>query len=154
VNKIKCPFCKDSETKVVDSRDSEDQTRRRRECEKCGKRFTTYEKVENINILVIKKDGRKEPFNREKMKRGIVIAGSKRISDERIEYIADEIENKLKAYESNEVPSQKIGEEVMNALKKEDKIAYIRFASIYKNFEDLDEFKGEIEKVLKRKGGI
>ncbi len=152
MKKIKCPFCRDSETKVLDSRESEEQTRRRRECEKCGKRFTTYEKVENINLVVIKKDGRKEAFNREKMKRGILIAGSKRISDEKIEEIVDEIENKMKAYESNEVPSQKIGEEVMNALKKADKIAYIRFASIYKEFEDLDEFKGEIEKVLKRKG--
>lgn len=138
---------------MLDSRESDEQTRRRRECAKCGKRFTTYEKVENINLVVIKKDGRKEPFNRDKMKRGIVIAGSKRISDEKIEEIVDEIENKLKVYESNEVPSQKIGEEVMNALKKNDKIAYIRFASIYKEFEDLDEFKGEIEKILKKRGG-
>lgn len=153
MKKIKCPFCRDSETKVLDSREADEQTRRRRECEKCGKRFTTYEKVENINLIVIKKNGTKEPFNREKMKRGIIIAGSKRISDEKIEEIADEIENKLKTFESNEVPSQKIGEEVMDALKKEDKIAYIRFASIYKSFEDLDEFKGEIEKILKRKGG-
>jgi len=137
---------------VLDSRETEDQTRRRRECAKCEKRFTTYEKVENINIIVVKKDGRKEAFNRDKLKRGIFISGNKRIPDEKMNEIVDDIENKLKAYESNEIPSKKIGEEVMTSLKKADKIAYIRFASVYKDFADLDEFKGEIEKILKKKG--
>jgi transcriptional repressor NrdR len=137
---------------VLDSRETEDQTRRRRECAKCEKRFTTYEKVENINLTVIKKDGRKESFNRDKLKRGIFIAGSKRIPEDKMNEIIDDIENRLKEYESNEIPSKKIGEEVMTALKKNDKIAYIRFASVYKDFEDLDEVKEEIEKILKKKG--
>jgi len=135
----------------VDSRDSEDQTRRRRECEKCNKRFTTYEAVENSNIIILKKDGRKESFERQKLRKGISLACGKRVTEERINEIVDEIEMKIKAYESNEVPSKKLGEEVMSALKKTDKVAYVRFASIYKDFADLDEFKGEIDRILKKK---
>ena len=149
--KIKCPFCAESETKVVDSRDSEDQTRRRRECEKCSKRFTTYEAVENSNIIILKKDGRKESFERQKLRKGVALACGKRITEEKIDEIIDEIEMKIKIYESNEVPSKKLGEEVMNALKKIDKVAYVRFASVYKDFADLDEFKSEIDKILKKK---
>ncbi len=136
---------------MVDSRDSEDQTRRRRECEKCSKRFTTYEAVENSNIIILKKDGRKESFERQKLRKGVALACGKRITEEKIDEIIDEIEMKIKIYESNEVPSKKLGEEVMNALKKIDKVAYVRFASVYKDFADLDEFKSEIDKILKKK---
>ena len=150
---IKCPFCGESETKVIDSRESDEQTRRRRECEKCSKRFTTYEKVENVNIIVLKKDGKKETFDIEKIRKGIEKAAEKRLEKEKIDSIVEVIEQKLRSMETNEIDSKKIGEEVMNQLKKVDKVSYIRFASVYREFTDVDEFKLEVEKLLKKNKG-
>ena len=146
---MRCPYCENEDTKVVDKRDSEDFTRRRRECLKCKKRFTTYEKPE-IALIVIKKDGRREPFHREKLKEGIVKACEKRsVSIETIEEIVDEIEIRLRRMNSVEIPSSKIGELAMKKLYKLDKVAYIRFASVYRSFESPNEFEEEI-KLLKK----
>ena len=149
---MKCPFCGESETKVIDSRESDEQTRRRRECEKCSKRFTTYEKVENINLIVLKKGGKKETFDVEKIRKGVERAAEKRLEKEKIDSIVEIIEQKLRSMETNEIDSKKIGEEVMNQLKKVDKVSYIRFASVYREFTDVDEFKLEVEKLLKKGG--
>ena len=149
---MKCPFCGESETKVIDSRESDEQTRRRRECEKCSKRFTTYEKVENINLIVLKKGGKKETFDVEKIRKGVERAAEKRLEKEKIDSIVEIIEQKLRSMETNEIDSKKIGEEVMNQLKKVDKVSYIRFASVYREFADVDEFKLEVEKLLKKGG--
>ena len=136
-----CPFC-GSETQVTDKRDVERQTRRRRECLKCKKRFTTYERIETKDLRVIKKDGRREAFDLEKIKRGIIRACEKRpVSIEKIEEVVHEIENKLKTSNKKEVKTDTIGEMIMKALKKTDKIAYIRFASVYRDFKDLSDFK-------------
>jgi transcriptional repressor NrdR len=143
---MKCKYC-GSETKVTNKRDFEGGTRRRRECLKCGKRFTTYEKPEIHEIVVVKKDGRREDFNREKLKNGIVKACEKRpISREKIEQIVNDIELKLEK-KGKEVSSKMIGELVMKHLKKLDKVAYIRFASVYKDFKDVEDFKREIKEV-------
>ena len=145
---MKCPFCS-AETKVVDTRDSESSTRRRRECEKCQKRFTTYEKAE-ISLMVLKKDGRREPYNRNKLMIGILKACEKRpVTKEAIEEMISKIESELR--ESDEAESNKIGEIVMKHLKSVDKIAYIRFASVYRSFEDVKEFEKEV-KMLKNQG--
>ena len=147
---MKCPFCPSIETKVVDKRETEEQsiTRRRRECLKCAKRFTTYERVEMSNILVIKKDGKREQFDREKVKKGIIKACEKRnVSMEDIDNIINDIEQKLRNLETTEVKSTLIGEFVMKRLKKMDKVAYIRFASVYKDFEDIENFKEAIEQL-------
>jgi len=142
-----CPYCGNDDTKVTDKRDSQNETRRRRECLKCGKRFTTYERIEPVEIFVIKKDGRREPFNREKLKTGITKACEKRpVTGEQIEQAVNFIEEKLKQ-EGNEVQSKIIGELVMRQLKKLDKVAYIRFASVYRDFKDIDDFKKEIKEV-------
>ena len=150
---MKCPFCGESETKVIDSRESDEQTRRRRECEKCSKRITTYEKVENINLIVLKKGGKKEAFDVEKIRKGVERAAEKRLEKEKIDSIVEIIEQKLRSMETNEIDSKKIGEEVMNQLKKVDKVSYIRFASVYREFTDVDEFKLEVEKLLKKDKG-
>ncbi|MDI6720797.1 MAG: transcriptional regulator NrdR [Candidatus Aenigmarchaeota archaeon] len=143
---MKCPFCSE-ETKVVDTRDNEASTRRRRECEKCGKRFTTYEKAE-ISLMVMKKDGRREPYSREKLLIGILKACEKRpVTKEMIEEMVSKIENEIR--ESDEAESKKIGELVMKHLRLLDKIAYIRFASVYRAFEDPREFEQEV-KMLKK----
>ena len=150
---MRCPYCGESETKVVDSREIEAQTRRRRECIGCSKRFTTYEKVENLGIVVIKKNGAKEPFDREKVKQSVIRACSKRpITVEQIDDMVEQVEFKIKSLKSTEVPSKKIGQEVMRRLVKMDKIAYIRFASVCKQFQDIDEFKEEILKIVEKKG--
>jgi transcriptional repressor NrdR len=142
-----CPFCGNDETKVTDKRDSKDETRRRRECLKCGKRFTTHEKIVPVEIFVIKKDGRREAFSREKLKSGIIKACEKRpVSTEDIEKSVNLIEEKLKQHGS-EVESRVIGEVVMKQLKKLDKIAYVRFASVYREFKDISEFKKEIREI-------
>ena len=142
-----CPFCSNDETKVTDKRDSKDETRRRRECLKCNKRFTTYERIEPVEIFVIKKDGRREPFNREKLKSGLVKACEKRnISQEQIEHEIILIEDRLKQ-RGNEVSSKLIGEFVMRSLKKLDKVAYIRFASVYKDFKEVADFKSAIKEI-------
>ena len=149
---IKCPYCQYQETKVSDKRETEDSltTRRRRECLKCNKRFTTYERIE-IDLIVIKKDGRKEKFSREKLKSGISKALEKRpISNEEIEKLLDNIEVTLKSKNSNEVPSKLIGELAMKKLKNIDKVAYVRFASVYKEFEDPSSFIEEIQ-IFKKK---
>ncbi|MBU1136660.1 MAG: transcriptional regulator NrdR [Nanoarchaeota archaeon] len=142
-----CPYCSNEETKVTDKRDSKDETRRRRECLKCGKRFTTYEKIMPLEIYVFKKDGRRELFSDEKLKQGIMKACEKRpVSIEKIDAAVSAIEEKLRQYGS-EVRSEIIGELVMRFLKKTDKVAYIRFASVYRKFEDLSDFKKEMKEV-------
>ena len=142
-----CPYCSNDETKVTDKRDSKNETRRRRECLKCEKRFTTYEKIQEVEIFVIKKDGRREAFSREKLKTGIIKACEKRpVSTEHIEQAVNLIEEKLKQYGS-ETESKIIGEIVMRQLKKLDKIAYVRFASVYREFKDIKELEKEIKEI-------
>ena len=144
VDNMKCIFC-GSETHVTDKRESPDGTRRRRECLKCKKRFTTYERPEKKEIIVVKKDNRREAFSREKLKSGIMRACEKRpISIEKIEMIIEEIEEKLRK-KGKEVKSDLIGKMVINKLKKIDKVAYIRFASVYRDFQDIKDFKQEIK---------
>lgn len=151
--KMKCPYCHHGDTKVLDSRENEDQTviRRRRECLKCEKRFTTYERLETSNILVIKKDGRREMYDRQKLKSGIVKSCQKRpVTIEQIDKALDDIESDIIASGDSEIESRKIGDQVMRQLKKLDKVAYIRFASVYREFEDLETFKEELNKLLKK----
>lgn len=146
---MRCPFCNAQDTKVTDSRDSDVfETRRRRECEKCGKRFTTYERIERNPLIVIKKDGRRENFSKEKLKSGMMRACEKReVSMEKIDQAVTEIENHLRNEDKSEIPSRLIGELVIRKLKKLDKVAYIRFASIYKDFEDVKDFEKEIKAI-------
>ena len=148
---MKCPYCNFDSTDVIETRDSEDLsvTRRRRTCSKCEKRFTTYQRVENVPITVIKKDERRETFDREKLKRGIWRASGKTtIKAEDVERIIDEVERELIGGDSTEVASKKIGELVAKRLKKLDKLAYIRFASVFKQFVDIEDFDREIKKLL------
>lgn len=138
----------------MDKRETEDSnvTRRRRECLKCKKRFTTYERVETLDLTVVKKNGKRENFDRHKLMTGLLKACEKRsIPREKIEKVADEIEAKLRAHKETEIESSFIGELVMKKLKKLDKVAYIRFASVYREFADLDSFKEEMEKLIKNK---
>lgn len=147
---MKCPYCGSLETDVVETRDSDDLTtiRRRRECKKCQKRFTTYERIENVDLVVIKKDGRRESFDRDKLRLGIIKACEKRpIGRELIESILDEVEQELRQKESVEVSSKAIGNMVLKRLKKIDKVAYLRFASVYLDFDDLADFEKMIEKI-------
>lgn len=149
---MKCPYCGSKETEVVETRDSDDleTIRRRRACLKCEKRFTTYERVENINLVVIKKDGRRERFNRDKLKSGIIRSSEKtKISLDKIEKIVVDIERELRAADSIEVESQKIGHMVALRLKKLDKVAYIRFSSVFKRFVDVEDFEKEVKKLIK-----
>jgi len=142
-----CPYCSNPETKVTDSRESENTVRRRRECEKCSKRFTTYEKVE-FDLTIIKKDSRREPFSREKLKSSILKSTGKRpISMEKIDKAIGEIEQDLRSSKSYEIPSRVIGDKVMKKLKSLDKVAYIRFASVYKEFKDIDDLAEELKKI-------
>jgi len=142
---MKCVFC-DGETKVTNKRDTESVTRRRRECLKCKRRFTTYEQPELKVLRVIKKDGNRENFDIKKIKKGLLRACEKRpINIDKIEKIAHDIETKLRDSNKKEVKSHKIGEMIMKALKKLDKVAYIRFASVYEEFEDVKDFKKEIK---------
>jgi transcriptional repressor NrdR len=145
---MKCPFCGSIEDKVIDSRTSKegDAIRRRRECLKCGKRFTSYERVEDVVPMVIKKDGRREPFERIKILSGLKKACEKRpIGIETLEGITDSIEKKLIGLGVKEVQSTWIGEEVMSALKELDKVAYVRFASVYRQFKDINELMNEVK---------
>ena len=147
---MKCPFCPSNETKVIDKRGTEDYsvTRRRRECLKCEKRFTTYERVEMINLFVVKKDGKREVFERGKLNTGISRACEKRpVSNEIISQILDEIEAKLRSLDTTEIKSRYIGELAMKALKKVDQVAYIRFASVYRDFADIESFEKELDKL-------
>lgn len=150
---MKCPYCNFEETQVIDTRETEnlETTRRRRECMKCNKRFTTYERVEEADIIVVKKDGRRERFQRQKVLNGVVEACEKRSTPlEKIDKLVDEVESDLRKRDSVEVESKVIGEIVMKKLKGLDKVAYIRFASVYREFEDLDRFTEELEKLQKK----
>ena len=149
---MKCPFCNETDTKVIDKREAGDAAiRRRRECLECGKRYTTYERIETPELKILKKDGRKEDFNREKLKKGILRAVEKRpVTDDQVEYALDSIETRLRNAKSIDIPSKKLGEFVMKELKKLDKVAYIRFASVYKEFADIDDFKNELRELIKR----
>ena len=151
---MRCPSCLSGNTKVIDSRDVDDfrAVRRRRECLKCKNRFTTYERVEFTNFLVIKKGGRRESYDRSKLENGIVKACEKRpISKEQIDKIVSDIERKLQATCDTEVKSKRIGELIIRALRKIDKVAYIRFASVYKSFEDLKSFEDELKGLKKKR---
>jgi transcriptional repressor NrdR len=148
---MRCPFCKKTEDKVIDSRLSHEGQiiRRRRECLDCGRRFTTYERVEETMPLVVKKDGRREAFDREKVLAGLKKAVEKRpISAEALEAVASDIEQRLQEHGEKEVPSSFIGEQVMHALQKLDDVAYVRFASVYRDFRDVREFMDELEELL------
>ena len=146
---MKCPFCQYRETQVIETRESaEDITRRRRECLKCKKRFTTYERVENTALRVIKHDGRREMFDREKLKKGFLKACEKReVPIEKIDELVSDIEKRLRLRGKQEVKSADIGELVMQKLKKLDAVAYIRFASVYKKFEDAGDFREAIKQL-------
>jgi transcriptional repressor NrdR len=147
---MKCPYCGHGETKVLDSRDAEDVevTRRRRECEKCEKRFTTFERVEMIDLSVLKKDGSKEAFSREKVLEGVRRACWKRpVTEEQVEDLVDKVERELRKREGTEVSSKAIGESVLRKLRKLDEVAYIRFASVYRSFTDLDSFVAEAKEL-------
>lgn len=147
---MRCPKCKHEDTKVIDSRETTDgaQIRRRRACEKCEFRFTTFEQVETANFLVIKKDGSREPYSRNKVEKGIWKACEKRqVTQEQVSQLIDRLEEKWSAM-GKEIPSQTLGEGVMEELKKLDEVAYIRFASVYRHFKDLESFKKELSKLL------
>jgi len=149
---MKCPYCGYPDSKVIDSRPTEDNTaiRRRRECLKCGKRFTTYEKVEQLPILVIKKDNRRELYDKEKILRGMIKACEKRpVPMKVLEEITDEIDRKIVNSMVREITSEEIGEMVMEKLKSVDEVAYVRFASVYRQFKDINTFMDELKKLLK-----
>ena len=151
---MKCPFCSHLESRVIDSRLSRDGdvTRRRRECEECERRFTTYERVEEIFPLVVKKDGRREPYDRLKIITGLKKACEKRpISIETIEHIADHTERALQGRGEKEISGAVIGEEVMRHLYDLDKVAYVRFSSVYRSFQDLDEFMSELRDLIRER---
>jgi transcriptional repressor NrdR len=150
---MRCPFCKSENIKVIDKRESSetDVIRRRRECLSCEKRFTTHERMDLGDFFVIKKDENREQFDRDKIKRGIMKAIEKRpVTMEQVEQMVDEIEAKIRSSEEKEIPSKKIGELVIRSLRKMDKVAYIRFASVYKDFADVESFEEEIKKLLRR----
>jgi len=149
---MECPYCHNIETKVTDSRDTGALSiRRRRECLKCGKRFTTYEHIEMQPIYVIKKDGRREKFERQKIRHGIEKACEKRpVSHEEIEELIEKIEEKTRRSGKEEIETKQIGEYVMEALKETDHVAYIRFASVYRSFADISSFEEEIKNLTKQ----
>lgn len=146
---MKCPFCASSDTQVLESRvvDEGQTIRRRRKCNKCKKRFTTYEKVKGTALWVIKKDGRREPFERDKVKRGILRAIEKRpVSLELVDDVVDQVEREMLRKEKEEVSSKAVGRAILKRLRKIDKVAWLRFASVYLEFEDLDDFEKAINK--------
>lgn len=150
---MKCPYCGYKEDKVVDSRATAEESavRRRRECLKCGKRFTTYEYIEEVSLMVIKKDGRREPFDRKKLLAGIIKACEKRpVSMEKMEEIATQVERAIQKKSDREVFSTRIGELVMERLKLLDDVAYVRFASVYRQFKDVGQFMEELKSVLSK----
>ena len=151
---MKCPFCGHPESKVIDSRPADENAsnRRRRECLACGKRFTTYETVESLPIVVIKKDGSRQSFDRQKVLRGMIRACEKRpVSLAELERIADEIEQELQNSMEREIRTADIGEKVMERLRSVDQVAYVRFASVYRQFKDIDTFMAELNKLLAEK---
>lgn len=148
---MKCPYCTAKETEVVETRDNDDLAviRRRRACLQCDKRFTTYERIENVNLIVIKKDGRRERFSRDKLKLGILKACEKTtVPVDTVEKIVAEIERELRGYDSVEVESKAIGQLVANRLKTLDKIGYIRFSSVFRRFVDVEDFEKEVRKLV------
>ncbi len=148
---MKCPYCNHPDTRVIDSRPAEDGSaiRRRRSCDVCGKRFTTYEKVETIPLIIIKKDNNREQYNRSKIERGIIRACYKRpVSAEAIQKTVERIEIKIFNLEAKEVSSTDVGEIVMDELKELDEVAYVRFASVYREFKDVNTFMDEIKKMM------
>ena len=148
---MKCPFCGKENTRVIDSRPADDNSsiRRRRQCDECSKRFTTYEKVETIPLVVIKKDNIREPYDRAKIESGVFRSCHKRpISVAQITALVDEVENSVFSMEEKEIPSFKIGEIVMDKLKNLDPVAYVRFASVYREFKDVNTFMDELKKIL------
>ena len=148
---MKCPYCRHPDTRVIDSRPAEDgnSIRRRRSCDVCGKRFTTYDKVETIPLIIIKKDDTREQYNRGKIESGVLRACYKRpVPTEEIQKTVERIETKIFSLEEKEIPSSAIGEIVMEELKKLDEVAYVRFASVYREFKDVNTFMAEIKKIL------
>lgn len=148
---MKCPFCGNPDTSVIDSRPADDNTsiRRRRSCPDCGKRFTTYEKVETIPLIVIKKDNNREQYDRTKIEKGILLACRKRpVSAQEMTKIVDDIETDIFSLEEKEISSARIGEIVMERLEKADPVAYVRFASVYREFKDVNTFMEELKRVL------
>jgi len=149
---MNCPFCGSADSRVIDTRGAEGGIRRRRECQDCGRRFTTYERVAPLRLMVIKQDGRREPFDRDKIVRGIQIACAKRpIETEEIEELVSSIESELYHRGSREVTSREIGEMVMQNLRRLDEVAYIRFATIYRQFADVEDLADEIESLMERR---
>ena len=148
---MKCPYCGNPDTRVIDSRPAEDNSsiRRRRSCDECGKRFTTYEKVETIPLIVIKKDNNREQYDRAKIEAGVLRACHKRpISANDINKLIDEVETEIFSREEKEIPSDEIGEIVMDKIKDLDDVAYVRFASVYREFKDVNTFMSELKKML------
>ena len=151
---MKCPFCSHENTRVIDSRPAADNNsiRRRRVCDECGKRFTTYEKIETIPLIIIKKDNNREAYDRAKIEAGVLRACHKRpVSAQQITTLVDEVENEIFNREEREIPSGTIGELVMNKLKDLDAVAYVRFASVYREFKDVNTFMDELKSVLNDK---
>ena len=149
---MKCPFCNHENTRVIDSRPAEENNsiRRRRVCDECGKRFTTYEKVETIPLIIIKKDNNREAYDRAKIESGVLRACHKRpVSAAQITKLVDEVENEIFNLEEREIPSDIVGEILMRKLKALDEVAYVRFASVYREFKDVSTFMDELKKVLK-----
>ncbi len=148
---MKCPYCGNNHTEVVETRDNEEleTIRRRRSCLACSKRFTTYERVENVNLYVIKKDGRRELFDRDKLKKSTLIPCQKTVvSVDQVDKMVTEVERELRGRDSVEIQSAELGEMVAQRLKKIDKVAYIRFASVFKRFVDVEDFEKEVKKLL------
>ena len=149
---VKCPYCNAFDTKVIDSRPADENSsiRRRRQCEKCKKRFTTYEKVETIPLIIIKKDNNREQYDRGKIENGILSACYKRpVPAVDIQRVIDRVEMRIFSLEVKEVPSSRVGEIVMEELKELDEVAYVRFASVYREFKDVNTFMDELKKILK-----
>ena len=154
---MKCPFCAHPDSKVVDSRDSEtgEAIRRRRECLSCGKRFTTYERIESVPLYVVKKDGRREEFNHQKLLSGLLLASKKtQIAPAQLERLVESVENDLRSRNVTEVPSRDIGLMAMQRLRDLDEVAYIRFASVYRSFKDAEQMRASIEEMLSHPPGI
>ena len=153
---MKCPYCSCEDSKVVDSRptDEGERIRRRRECFNCGKRFTTYEVIETTPIMIIKRDNSREPFSREKLENGLLRACEKRpISLDQIEEVIDKVESRIYSSMEREVPSKTVGEYTMEYLKSLDEVAYVRFASVYRQFKDIHSFMTELQKLLDEGSG-
>jgi len=149
---MKCPYCGDDNTRVIDSRPADDNSsiRRRRQCDVCGKRFTTYEKVETVPLMVVKKDKTREPYDRSKLERGIIQSCHKRqVNMDRIMACVDAIESEIFNLGNREIDSAKLGEIVMDKIRDLDEVAYVRFASVYREFKDVNTFMDELKKLLK-----